>query len=379
MVTLPLLALLASAAMPVVEEGGASMFRYPDISNDEIVFAYANDLWRVPVEGGIALPLASPEGVEVIPRFSPDGSQVAFMGNYEGNRDLYVVPTRGGMPHRVTHHPGSERLSDWGPDGTLLFSGRNMGGVPRAEMVFSVDAEGGMPEALPMPYGANATVDRSGTWVAYTPNQRDGRTWKRYRGGMASDLWLLNLKTGESRQVTDWEGTDTMPMWHGDQLFYLSDAGPEHRLNLWKYDVATGDTTQVTEFSEYDVKWPSIGPDDGRAARIVFQMGSDLHVYDDATGRHESDRSARRHRQSSSDPGRCFRLHHRMVTLTECKARSGLCAWRSLVASRQKGEPEKSLPHLWFRGTIAQLEPRRQVDRLLQRRAWRVRTLRSPQ
>ena len=288
MVTLPLLALLASAAMPVVEEGGASMFRYPDISNDEIVFAYANDLWRVPVEGGIALPLASPEGVEVIPRFSPDGSQVAFMGNYEGNRDLYVVPTRGGMPHRVTHHPGSERLSDWGPDGTLLFSGRNMGGVPRAEMVFSVDAEGGMPEALPMPYGANATVDRSGTWVAYTPNQRDGRTWKRYRGGMASDLWLLNLKTGESRQVTDWEGTDTMPMWHGDQLFYLSDAGPEHRLNLWKYDVATGDTTQVTEFSEYDVKWPSIGPDDGRAARIVFQMGSDLHVYDDATGRHES-------------------------------------------------------------------------------------------
>ncbi len=288
MVNLPLLALCVSAAVPAVEDGGASMFRYPDISNEEIVFAYANDLWRVPVEGGIALPLASPDGVEVIPRFSPDGSQVAFMGNYEGNRDLYVVPTRGGMPHRVTHHPGSERLSDWGPDGTLLFSGRNMGGVPRAEMVFSVDAEGGMPEALPMPYGANATIDRSGTWVAYTPNQRDGRTWKRYRGGMASDLWLLNLETGESRRVTDWEGTDTMPMWHGDQLFYLSDAGPEHRLNLWKYDVATGDASQLTDFADYDVKWPSIGPDDGRAAKIVFQMGSDLHVYDDANGRHEA-------------------------------------------------------------------------------------------
>lgn len=288
MITFPLLAFLASAAMPVVEDGGASMFRYPDISNDEIVFAYANDLWRVPLEGGIALPLASPDGVEVMPRFSPDGSQVAFMGNYEGNRDLYVVPTRGGMPHRVTHHPGSERLSDWGPDSTLLFSGRNMGGVPRAEMVFSVDAEGGMPEALPMPYGANATIDRSGTWVAYTPNQRDGRTWKRYRGGMASDLWLLNLETGDSRRVTDWEGTDTLPMWHGDQLFYLSDAGPEHRLNLWKYDVPSGESTQLTEFADFDVKWPAIGPDDGRAARIVFQMGSNLHVYDDATGRHES-------------------------------------------------------------------------------------------
>ena len=268
MVNLPLLALCVSAAMPAVEDGGASMFRYPDISNEEIVFAYANDLWRVPVEGGIALPLASPDGVEVIPRFSPDGSQVAFMGNYEGNRDLYVVPTRGGMPHRVTHHPGSERLSDWGPDGTLLFSGRNMGGVPRAEMVFSVDAEGGMPEALPMPYGANATIDRSGTWVAYTPNQRDGRTWKRYRGGMASDLWLVNLETGESRQVTDWEGTDTMPMWHGDDLYYLSDAGDEHRLNLWRYDVDSGDREQLTRFANYDIKWPAIGPDDDGRCKL---------------------------------------------------------------------------------------------------------------
>ena len=247
----------------VSPDGGASMYRFPDISEDEIVFVYANDLWRVPAEGGVALPLASPAGMETIPRFSPDGSEVAFVGNYDGNRDLYVVPTRGGLPRRVTHHPTGERLSDWTSEGDLLFSARGMGGVPRAERIYQVNGEGGLPSPLPMPYGANAAIDRTGTWVAYTPNQRDGRTWKRSRGGMASDVWLVNLETGESRQVTDWEGADTMPMWHGDDLYYLSDAGDEHRLGIWKYDVEV-DREQVTDFSEYDIKWPAIGPDDRR-------------------------------------------------------------------------------------------------------------------
>ena len=261
-------------------EEGTSMYRYPDISDDEIVFVYANDLWRVPIEGGTALPLASPEGTEGMPRFSPSGDEVAFMGNYGGGRDLYVVPVEGGLPRRVTHHPTSERLSDWTPDGRLVFSARGMGGVPRAERVFTVDAEGGMPEPMPMPYGANAAMHGDGEWVAYTPNQRDGRTWKRYRGGMASDIWLVNLKTGESRRVTDWEGTDSFPMWHGDTLYYLSDAGDEHRLNLWSWDLATGDRRQMTRFADYDVKWPSIGPDGDGRARIVFQNGPSLYVHD---------------------------------------------------------------------------------------------------
>ncbi len=270
----------AASALPLAQDGGASMYRFPDISNDEIVFAYGNDLWRVPIEGGTALPLASPDGVETIPRFSPDGGEVAFVGNYDGNRDIYVVPTKGGMPRRITHHPTSERLSDWTADGDLLYSARGMGGVPRAERIYRVGGEGGLSEALPMPYGANAAIDRTGTWVAYTPNQRDGRTWKRYRGGMASDIWLVNLETGESRRVTDWEGTDTMPMWHGDDLYYLSDAGDEHRLNLWRYDVDSGDREQLTRFANYDIKWPAIGPDDEGPARFVFQNGADLYVHD---------------------------------------------------------------------------------------------------
>ena len=270
----------SASTLPVAKDGGASMYRFPDISNEEIVFTYGNDLWRVPIEGGTALPLASPDGLETIPRFSPDGDEVAFVGNYDGNRDIYVVPTRGGMPRRITHHPTGERLSDWTADGDLLYSARGMGGVPRAERIYRVGGEGGLPEALPMPYGANAAIDKTGTWVAYTPNQRDGRTWKRYRGGMASDIWLVNLETDESRRVTDWEGTDTMPMWHGEDLYFLSDAGDEHRLNLWRYDVESGDREQLTRFADYDIKWPAIGPDDEGPARFVFQNGADLFVHD---------------------------------------------------------------------------------------------------
>ena len=184
---------------------GASMYRYPDISKNEIVFVYANDLWRVPIEGGVALPLASPSGVELMPRFNPDGSKVAFVGNYDGGRDIYTVDVDGGTPHRVTHHPSSELLSDWSNDDELLFSARGMTGTPRTEAAFSVNPEGGMPTPLGVPYGSNATIDATGTWLAYTPWQRDRRTWKRYRGGMASDIWLINRETGESRRVTDWE------------------------------------------------------------------------------------------------------------------------------------------------------------------------------
>ena len=260
-------------------DGGASMFRFPDVSDSDVVFVYANDLWTVPLEGGTALPLASPPGVESMPRFSPDGDRVAFVGNYEGGRDLYVLPVDGGMPHRVTHHPAGERLSDWSPDGDLLYSAGGMGGVPRAERIYRVDADGGLPAALPMPYGANAAIHRDGAWVAYTPIQRDGRTWKRYRGGMASDIWLVNLETGESRRVTDWEGTDSFPMWHGDDLYYLSDGGDEHRLNLWKYDLEDGDRTQLTRFANYDIKWPAIGPENA-PARVVFQNGPSIWVFD---------------------------------------------------------------------------------------------------
>jgi tricorn protease-like protein/C-terminal processing protease CtpA/Prc len=277
--------------MPSVQGGGAAqdpapdaaMLRFPDIGPTHIVFVHANDLWIVPREGGAAAPLASPPGAELFPKFSRDGGRIAFVGNYDGNRDLYVISAAGGVPHRVTHHPGGETLCDFAGDDRLLFATSGLSGLGRQSRLFLVPTEGGLPEALPVPYGAWGEISPDGTWLAYTPHTTDFRTWKRYRGGMATDIWLYNLRDGSSRRMTDWEGTDTSPMWLGSRVYYLSDQGPEHRLNIWSYDPATSQRTQVTKFEEFDIKWPSAGPG-GAAGEIVFQLGSGLHVLDVASG-----------------------------------------------------------------------------------------------
>src|SRR6185369_239065 len=144
---------------------------------------------------------------------------------------------------------------------------------------------GGMPTRLPVPYGANGTISDDGTWLAYTPHSTDLRTWKRYRGGMATDVWLFNLKDHSSKRITDWEGTDTIPMWNGDKVYYLSDMGTgdtgydgEHRLNIWVYDTKSSQRKQVTHFKDFDVKWPSMGPGADGKGEIVFQQGSGLYL-----------------------------------------------------------------------------------------------------
>tara|TARA_R110000782_G_scaffold131928_9_gene223868 strand:+ start:11445 stop:15227 length:3783 start_codon:yes stop_codon:yes gene_type:complete len=267
------------------EAANPGMFRYPDVSAKEIVFVYANDLWVVSRDGGVARPIASPPGQETFPRFSPDGDAVAFVGNYDGDRDIYTVATAGGVPFRVTHHPGNERLNDWTNSGDLLFSFNAMAGNPAQQQLFTVPPEGGLPEALPIPYGAVGSISDDGQWLAYTPNSRDFRTWKRYRGGMATDIWLYNLNTNEARQITDWEGTDTAPMWHKGSVYYLSDQGEGSRLNIWRYDTASGRRTQVTTFKDFDVKFPSVGPGPNGRGEIVFQHGSRLHLLDLGTGK----------------------------------------------------------------------------------------------
>src|SRR5262245_33765056 len=158
-----------------VPHGG--MLRYPDVSATSIVFVYADDLWVVPREGGVASPLASPPGLEILPRFSADGKTIAFVGNYDGNKDLYTIPVAGGVPHRVTHHPATEVLCDWTPDGKLLFYTNGFAGRDRQVQLFTVAATGGMPEPLPVPYGAFASISSDGRRLAYTPHTIDTRTW----------------------------------------------------------------------------------------------------------------------------------------------------------------------------------------------------------
>ena len=283
MLTPSVLALLAVAQPEVAPSAG--MLRWPAVSADRITFVYANDIWLVPRDGGQAVPLASPPGQESYPRFSPDGNSIAFIGNYDGNRDVYTIPIiGGGSATRVTHHPAGETLSQWTPDGRLLFLSNGLAGLSRQTQLFTVAAEGGLPERLPVPYGGFAQVSPDGTWLAYTPHSTDTRTWKRYRGGMATDVWLFNLKDHSSRKITDWEGTDTIPMWvpggKGDVVYYLSDAGPEHRLNIWACQVKDGKREQLTTFKDWDVKWPSIGPGPKGRGEIVFQLGAELHLFD---------------------------------------------------------------------------------------------------
>ncbi|MFT5042626.1 MAG: tricorn protease [Hyphomicrobiaceae bacterium] len=259
------------------------MLRYPDVSTSQIVFVYANDLWLVPREGGTALPLASPEGAERNPRFSPDGRTVAFSGNYAGDSDLYTLSVDGGIPFRVTHHPGGDSFSDWNGDSSLIFSTSAFSGQRRSPRMFTVSSQGGLPEPVSIPYGLHGTIHADGKMLAYTPNARDGRNWKRYVGGTASDVWIFNLEDKSSRRVTDWEGTDSFPMWHGDDLYYVSDRGPAHRLNVWQFNVASGTHSQITNYTDFDVKWPAIGPGAAGQGEIVFQNNYGLFLVDLAT------------------------------------------------------------------------------------------------
>jgi tricorn protease len=260
----------------------ASMLRYPDIGKNDIVFAFQGNLWLVSKQGGTARPLTTTAGVKSTPRFSPDGSKIAFVANYDGNRDIYVMPTAGGSPFRVTHHPTQENVNEWTADGSLLFSATGMGNS-RIDQLYKVKDAGGLPEALPVPYGTNGTISADGEWLAYTPHSIDHRTWKRYRGGMQTDIWVYNLKTGEARRATDYEGIDTLPMWQGSTLYYLSDDTADrnapHKLNIWSWEPKSGARKQVTLFTDEDVKWPAIG--DGE---IVFQKGTKLMVLDLGSG-----------------------------------------------------------------------------------------------
>jgi len=279
MIPIVLLALPVVAQSPT-EPVPAGMLRFPDVSSSQIVFTYANDLWLVPREGGMASPLAGPDGAERSAKFSPDGQSVAFVGNYDGDTDLYTLSIHGGYAERVTHHPSNENLLEWQNDGTLLFYANGLAGLARQAQIFTVPTSGGMPQTLPVPYGTVGSVSADGKWLAYTPRTRDGRTWKRYRGGLATDIWLFNLETLAAEKITDWEGTDTQPMWSHGNLYYLSDAGSNQRMNLWKYDPERRKHLQITHYADDDIKWPSMGPGPSGRGEIVFQLGHDLMLYD---------------------------------------------------------------------------------------------------
>ena len=257
----------------------ARMLQYPDVSATQITFTYGGDVWVVAKEGGTAYKLTSAKGTELLARFSPDGKQIAFSGNYNGNIDVYVMPSLGGLPKRITHHGMTDRLVDWYPDGkSLLFASSRESGKQRFNQFYKVSDMSGLPEKLPLPYAEFGMISPDAKQIAYTPKTRAFRTWKRYQGGMATDIFIFNLENSSSENITNNIANDEFPMWTGNKIYFLSDRGENKRNNIWVYDLSTKQTKQVTNFSDFDIHFPSIGNNE-----IVFEAGGSLYLLDLST------------------------------------------------------------------------------------------------
>ena len=267
----PLLSIAQENASP-----DALMLRFPDVSANEITFVYAENLWVVSKTGGLARQITTAVGMEYNPKFSPDGKEIAFTANIDGNYDVYKIPNTGGYAERLTHHTATEMMLEWHPDGEhIVNSSRGRTYVWPVEQMYLQPKSGGLSEQLPLAYGTNPSFNADGSKVAYQPNSRQSRTWKRYQGGLASDIWVYDFDTETSTQITDYKGTDAFPMWHNDQLFFLSDRGEEARLNIWSYDFKSNTFKQITDFKDFDVKFPSLGPND-----IIFENAGQLFLLD---------------------------------------------------------------------------------------------------
>ncbi|MBE7171784.1 MAG: PD40 domain-containing protein [Williamsia sp.] len=263
------------ACIQLHAQTNAALYRYPDVSASQIVFTYANDIWIVSKEGGMATKLSSPPGVESFPKFSPGGKSIAFTGNYDGNLDVYVIPVTGGVPQRLTQHGGSDRVVDWTPDGKrVLFASGRESGKERFNQFYTIAQEGGPAEKLPLAYAEFGSYSPDGKSIALTYISQAFRNWKRYRGGWNADIHVFDFAKGSSEKITTTDASDEFPMWHEHSIYFLSDRGPEVRMNLWRYDIASKAFTQLTNFKDYDAHFPSMGPAD-----IVMEAGGKLYLY----------------------------------------------------------------------------------------------------
>jgi tricorn protease len=265
--------------------GGTKLLRFPDIYGDQVVFVHGGDLWKSPAAGGTATRLTAHPGLELFPKFSPDGKWIAFTGQYDGDEQVYVMPAGGGVPKQLTYYPARGPLPDrwgfdhqvygWSPDSQrVLFRSTREYWGPAEGRLYTVSIDGGLPAALPMPASGAGDFGPDGTSVVYSPLFRDFRTWKRYEGGWAQDLYIFYPATNETRRVTNHIRTDRDPMWLGDAIFFASDRGGS--LELYRFDLKTNETKKVTSSGPWDVRWPSSDGD----RRIVYELDGELQVFD---------------------------------------------------------------------------------------------------
>jgi tricorn protease len=284
--TIALLSALVGSALAAPAEE-ARLLRFPATNGTDVVFSYAGDLWTVPLQGGEAHRLTSHIGYEMFARYSPDGKTIAFTGEYDGNREVYSIPAQGGEPVRITFTATNHRddLGDrmgpnnivmtWSPDGKKIVF-RNRTGDGFEGLLWTVAPTGGMPTQIPLPEGGWCSYSPDGSKLAYNRVMREFRTWKYYRGGMADDIWIYDPKAQKVTNITNNVAQDIFPMWVGEEIYFASDR--DMTMNLFVYNTRTGQTQKVTNFKEYDVKFPST---DGKT--IVFENGGWLYKLDPAT------------------------------------------------------------------------------------------------
>jgi len=278
----------------VYADDQARLLRFPTIHGDQVVFTYAGDLYTVSARGSVARKLTSDIGFEMLARFSPDGRWLGFTGEYDGSTEIYVMPAEGGVPRRITftgsleHDDISDRMGPnnlvmtWRDDKTVIVRTRaNSWGHFIGEL-YAVPIDGGMPEQLPLPRGGWCSYSPDKKQLVYNRVFREFRTWKRYRGGQADDLWIYDFEKKTTTNITNDPACDIFPMWHGDTIYFLSDRDANKRMNLFAYDTKTKAVRQITHYEDFDVKFPSLGD-----TSIVYENGGFLYRYAMATNRVE--------------------------------------------------------------------------------------------
>lgn len=267
--------------------GEGRLLRFPSTNGRQVAFTYAGDIYTVPITGGVAVKLTSHKGYEIFPRYSPDGTQLAFTGQYDGNTEVYVMPSQGGEPRRITYTATNPRddMGDrmgpnniamcWTPDGKQVVY-RNRQGDGFVGTLWQAPLDGSMPTQLPLPEGGFCSFSPDGTQLAYNRVFREFRTWKYYKGGMADDIWIYDTRSKQVTNVTNNVSQDIFPMWIGNEIYFISDR--DKRMNVYCYNTTTKSTAKVTNFTDYDVKFPSCG-----GGKIVFENGGYIYELDPAS------------------------------------------------------------------------------------------------
>ena len=270
----PLFALFSFSYLVSTAQLDARLFRHPDVSSGQIAFVYGGDVWIVPKTGGTAIKITSSTGEESFPRFSPDGKTIAFSATYDGNTDVYSMPVAGGIPTRLTWHGMPDRVVDWHPDGKrILIASPRESGSQAYRQFYLLPIKGGLPEKLPVPYGELGSFSPDGNSLAYVTRITENYPFKRYRGGLASDVIVFDLKKQTAENITKTDATEGKPAWYKNKIYFVSDAGKNRRRNIWVYDNANKSKDQITNFDDVDINYMSAGADD-----LVFEAGGRLYL-----------------------------------------------------------------------------------------------------